>query len=88
MTGITPNNRVIPVIFVFYCIILKIFLLDKTLIYQALWRMAYVKREISDWEVITMMTELTTETELRFNVKTISTEDMISMLEDLGWKEN
>ncbi len=36
MTGITPNNRVIPVIFVFYCIILKIFLLDKTLIYQAL----------------------------------------------------
>lgn len=35
-----------------------------------------------------MMTELTTETELRFNVKTVSVEDMISMLEDLGWKEN
>ena len=35
-----------------------------------------------------MMTELTTETELRFHVKTISTEDMINMLEDLGWKEN
>ncbi len=34
-----------------------------------------------------MMTELTTETELRFNVKTVSVEDMISMLEDLGWKE-
>ncbi|MBI1722032.1 hypothetical protein HYQ57_1770 [Lactobacillus crispatus] len=36
MTGITPNNRVIPVIFVFYCIVLKNFLLDKTLVYQAL----------------------------------------------------
>ena len=34
------------------------------------------------------MSKLTTETELRFNLKTISTEDMISMLEDLGWKEN
>lgn len=37
---------------------------------------------------IGQMSKLTTETELRFNVKTISTEDMISMLEDLGWKEN
>lgn len=35
-----------------------------------------------------MMTELTTETELRFNVKTVSVEDMTNMLEDLGWKEN
>ena len=34
-----------------------------------------------------MMTELTTETELRFNVKIISTEDMISMLEEDGWKQ-
>ncbi|MCH4005508.1 MAG: hypothetical protein LKH59_06080 [Lactobacillus crispatus] len=34
-----------------------------------------------------MMTELTTETELRFNVKTISTENMISMLEEDGWKQ-
>ena len=34
-----------------------------------------------------MMTELTTETELRFNVKTISTENMINMLEEDGWKQ-
>lgn len=34
-----------------------------------------------------MMAELTTETELRFNVKTISTENMINMLEEDGWKQ-
>ncbi|MCI1910564.1 MAG: hypothetical protein LKJ14_01800 [Lactobacillus amylovorus] len=34
-----------------------------------------------------MMTELTTETELRFSVKTVSTEDMINMLEEDGWKQ-
>ena len=34
-----------------------------------------------------MMTELTTETELRFNVKTISTENMINMLEEDSWKQ-
>ena len=46
MTGITPNNRVIPVIFVFYCIVLKIFLLEKVLIYQALRRMAFRKKKL------------------------------------------
>lgn len=34
------------------------------------------------------MSKLTTETELRFNVKTVSVEDMTNMLENLGWKEN
>ncbi len=34
------------------------------------------------------MSKLITETELRFNVKTVSVEDMTNMLEDLGWKEN
>lgn len=34
------------------------------------------------------MSKLTTETELRFNVKIVSVEDMTNMLEDLGWKEN
>lgn len=34
-----------------------------------------------------MMTELTTETELRFNVKTVSVEDRINMLEKDGWKQ-
>ena len=34
-----------------------------------------------------MMTELTTETELRFNVKTVSVEDMTNMLEKDGWKQ-
>lgn len=33
------------------------------------------------------MSKLTTETELRFNVKTISTEDMTNMLEKDGWKQ-
>lgn len=33
------------------------------------------------------MSKLITETELRFNVKTISTENMINMLEEDGWKQ-
>ena len=45
MTGVT-SNRVIPVIFVFYCIILKISLLEKTLIYQALWQILFRKNKI------------------------------------------
>lgn len=33
------------------------------------------------------MSKLTTETELRFNVKTVSVEDMTNMLEEDGWEQ-
>lgn len=45
-------------------------------------------RELSVWEVITMMNEVLNATELHFATKKFTAEDMVTMLEGLGWKEN